>query len=622
MQRWGSFMTFHNTTKRKVFFLLLTIFMCVGIMLTFQMRFEQKKVNANLMLRKDGQNTLKLISLAYERFTSKIQEPASAKDEHLFLKVLSQTASNKKIAYIIIQRKDSADKPVIALPSADITRMIPAAIQTASLSKPGFQIQDFTSADQTAYIELSQPIYGQGDPFAVVRLGIKPDQSGFFEIKNLILPLQMLFFIGMGMVCIYYWFMLMFKPLRQVINETGAGLVGRRDLRTNISTMVMGLETLMTDLLRKKQEAEQEKNALEAKMKIIEYENNQLFDILNSLDFGILLIDTKDNLFFINDFFLTLLNKERDPLMNQTVFEVLDHSGLNTFIRQLRLIEHDSLNFQMEVTFPDTRPEQTFLVSAHPLIDHDDTIFGRVVKLTDISQEKATEKSQKDFMNHIAHELRTPLTNIKAYNEMIMDGEIEDQEMQKEFFNTINDETNRLSDLIKSILELAETEMGQMTAKKEMVKTQWLVESTINAVEAMALEKGIALTTHLPDNLPNISGDKEMLKAALINVLGNAVKYTPEGGSATFSLRETRDMVCFEVEDTGYGIEQKDLPHVFEKFYRSENDQVAAQTGSGLGLAITAEIVKSHGGTIEVSSELTKGSKFTITIPKGDLQIG
>lgn len=615
-------MTFHNTTKRKVFLLLLTVFMCVGIILTSQSRIEQKKAKANQELRKDGQNIVKIISLAYDGLASKMKKSAFAKDKHLFLKTLSQTISSKKAAYIIIHRKDRQDKSVITLPSADITRMIPETVQTASLSNPGFQIQAFTSADQTAYIEFSQPIYEQGDPFAVVRLGMKLDQSHFFEKNNLILPLQIFFFIGMGMVCLYYWVILLFKPLRQFINKTESGLVGHRGLQTNVGTMIMGVETLVADLLSKKQDAEQEKMVLEAKMKIIGYENNQLFDILNSLDFGILLIDTKDTLFFINDFFLNLLNKNRDELMNQTVFEVLAHSGLNTFINQLRLIEHDSLDFKMEVWFSDTHPDRTFLVSAHPLIDHDDTIFGRIVKLTDISQEKATEKAQKDFMNHIAHELRTPLTNIKAYNEMILDGEIEDQEMQKEFFNTINDETNRLSDLIKSILELAETEMGQMSAKKEMVKTKWLVESSMNAVEAMALEKGIALTTYLPDNLPNISGDKEMLKAALINVLGNAVKYTPEGGSVTLALQETGDIVCFEVEDTGFGIGQKDLPHVFEKFYRSENDQVAAQTGNGLGLAITAEIIKSHGGTIEVSSELTQGSKFTITIPKGDLQIG
>lgn len=596
--------------------------MCVGIILSFRSRFEQKKAKTNQELRKDGQCAVKMISLAYEGFASKIKKSASVKDEHHFLKTLSQTVSSKKAAYIIIHRKAGKNQPVIALPSADITRMIPETVQTASLANPGFQIQEFTSPDQTTYIELSQPAYDQGDSFAVVRLGMKLDQSSFFEINNLILPFQMLVFIGMGMIFLYYWFMLLFRPLWQFVNETGGGLAGNRERQTNLSTLVMGLETLMADLLSKKQDAEQEKKALEAKMKIIEYENNQLFDILNSLDFGILLIDTKDSLFFINNFFLNLLNKERESLIDKTAFEVLDHSGLNTFIRQLRLIEHHSLNFQMEISFPDTRPDRTFMASAHPLMDHGGMIFGRIVKLTDISQEKATEKSQKDFMNHIAHELRTPLTNIKAYNEMIMDGEIIDREMQKEFFNTINDETNRLSELIKSILELAETEMGQTAAKKGMVKTQWLVESSMNAVEAMALEKGIALTTHLPDNLPNISGDKEMLKAALINVLGNAVKYTPEGGSVTFTLRETGDIVCFEVEDTGFGIDQKDLPHVFEKFYRSENDQITAQTGTGLGLAITAEIIKSHGGTIEVSSEPTKGSKFTITIPKGDLQIG
>ncbi len=612
----------HNTIKRNSLLLVSVIFICAGIIFTFQSRFEQQKEKTNLAIRKDAEYLVKIISLAYEEFASKATKSASPKNEHLFLKALSRIVSSKNAAYLIIHRKDSTDNPVIAFSSVNTTRMIPENLQTAALFNSGFQIQNFISPDQAAYVELSQPIYVQGAPFATVRLGVKLDQSSFFEINNLMLPLQMLFFTGMGMVCLYYWFICLLKPLGQCANQSQAGFAGQRGRQINISAMVTGLETFMAGLVREKQEAEQAKQALGAKMKIIEHENNQWFDILNSLDFGILLIDPKDSLFFINTFFLNLLNKERDPLMNQTAFEVLGHADLNTFIRQLSLMEQGHLNSQIEITFPDTRPDQAFLVSTRLLTDHNNNIFGRVVQLTDISREKATKKSQKDFINHIAHELRTPLTNIKAYNEMIMDGEIEDQEMQKEFFNTINDETNRLSELIKSILELAETQMGQIMARKETVKTQWLVHASMDAVEAMALEKGITLTTHLPDNPPNITGDKEMLKAALINVLGNAVKYTPEGGSVAFSLLETVDSVCFAVEDTGFGIDEKDLPHVFEKFYRSENDQVTTRTGSGLGLAITAEIVKSHGGTIEVSSELTKGSKFTMTMPKGDLQIG
>jgi signal transduction histidine kinase len=164
--------------------------------------------------------------------------------------------------------------------------------------------------------------------------------------------------------------------------------------------------------------------------------------------------------------------------------------------------------------------------------------------------------------------------------------------------------------------------MGQLSVKKELVKSKWLVESCMDSITATALEKNISLTNRLPDQMPTISGDKEMLKAALINVLGNAVKYTPDSGSVSLSLKETPETILFEIQDTGFGISQEDLPHIFDKFFRSENNQVAEQTGNGLGLAITAEIIKNHNGFIEVTSEPGKGSNFMITLPKGDLQIG
>ena len=155
-----------------------------------------------------------------------------------------------------------------------------------------------------------------------------------------------------------------------------------------------------------------------------------------------------------------------------------------------------------------------------------------------------------------------------------------------------------------------------------MVKTDWLMEGCIEAVEAVAKEKNITIERKVPDNFPKIMGDKEMLKSALINILGNAVKYSPESAGIMFSIKEVDDMVVFEINDTGFGMDEKDLPHIFEKFYRSENEDVVEQDGSGLGLAITAEIIKTHDGFIEVQSELDKGSQFTIKIPKGDLLIG
>jgi PAS domain S-box-containing protein len=361
---------------------------------------------------------------------------------------------------------------------------------------------------------------------------------------------------------------------------------------------------------------------LAAQSKVLQYENNQLLQIFEHLDFGVLMVDAQDQIFFANQFCLSLTGKGRSELLNQPVSEALNPPALVEFIHRQNLVEMGNEGNRTEIKFPSAGPDKTFRVRAVPLIGHDQIQFGFLVYMEDITPEKAAEKASQDFMNHIAHELRTPLTNIKAYNEMMMDGEIVAPEMQKEFFHTINDETNRLSNLVKNILELAETEMGQLTARRERVETRWLHQSCLDAVEKVAREKQIELTSQLPDNMPSISGDKEMLKSALINVLGNAVKYTPRAGTIEFMIQDKGDAVIFQIADSGYGISGDDLPHIFEKFYRSENESVTDETGTGLGLAITWEIINHHGGHIEVDSQPSKGSTFTITIPKGDLTIG
>jgi two-component system phosphate regulon sensor histidine kinase PhoR len=204
---------------------------------------------------------------------------------------------------------------------------------------------------------------------------------------------------------------------------------------------------------------------------------------------------------------------------------------------------------------------------------------------------------------------------------MLMEGEIEDKEMQREFYNTISEETSRLSRLIQNLLNLAKIEMGTLSLNSGLVKTDWLVQDSLATIESPAQRKEIILEKDLPDNFPSLVGDKELLKTALINILGNAVKYSPKETTIRFSLYEDDEMVTFEVQDQGHGIGKEDLPHIFDKFYRSKDQNVAEQTGSGLGLAMTAVIIHLHGGEIEVESEPGEGSRFIIRIPKEEYHL-
>jgi len=222
----------------------------------------------------------------------------------------------------------------------------------------------------------------------------------------------------------------------------------------------------------------------------------------------------------------------------------------------------------------------------------------------------------------LAHELKTPLTTIAAYNEMLMDGEIHDPEVKKEFYNTIKDETSRLTQLIYNLLNISKIEMGGLTFNKELVRTDWLFQDCISAAEAAAIKKQIKVEKLMPANFPTLVGDKEQLKVAINNVLSNAVKYTPENGSITFSLSESDQHVIFEISDTGYGISKEDRPHIFDKTYRSSDPRIAEQPGSGFGLAITEAIINHHGGMLEVESEPGKGTHVIIRIPQEAYELG
>jgi signal transduction histidine kinase len=255
-------------------------------------------------------------------------------------------------------------------------------------------------------------------------------------------------------------------------------------------------------------------------------------------------------------------------------------------------------------------------------MDGDKALIGKMIMFNNVTREKEAAVATQEFTAHLSHELMTPLTTIRSYSEMLMDGEVQDSETQKEFYNTINGETARLSRLIKDLLNLSKIEMGSLTLNKGLVKSDWLFEDCIAAVEGAAQQKNISIQRHLPDNFPSLIGDKDQLKGAVINILGNAVKYTPENGKIDFALSEENNTVILDIRDTGYGMSEEDLSHIFDKFYRSSHPQISEQQGTGLGLALTSEIIALHEGEINVQSELGNGTRFTLKIPKGEYYLG
>jgi two-component system phosphate regulon sensor histidine kinase PhoR len=240
---------------------------------------------------------------------------------------------------------------------------------------------------------------------------------------------------------------------------------------------------------------------------------------------------------------------------------------------------------------------------------------GAVAVLTDITGQKAIQKRNAEFVSAVSHEMKTPLSSIRAYVELLVDGEAEDDATQEEFLGVINSQADRLQRLIDNLLNLARIEAGVVAVNKTPLSLNELLSEALGVMQPAAEDKQIALSGELSPLYLGVLADRDMLMQGAINLLSNAVKYTKSGGSVTLKSRMTDQEIVFEVQDTGVGLSPEDCQKVFEKFYRVKKDREMAQ-GTGLGLALVKHIVEDvHGGRIEVTSELRRGSTFRVTLP-------
>lgn len=235
--------------------------------------------------------------------------------------------------------------------------------------------------------------------------------------------------------------------------------------------------------------------------------------------------------------------------------------------------------------------------------------------IRDITQQKLAEETRSQFVATATHELRTPLTNIKAYAETLADFDDIEPEQQREFYNIINSEATRLSRFIDELLNVSQMESGSLALSRHETDILRLSEEVITQVQPEAQRKQIEIEQIIPVKLPKLSVDKDKITAALVNLLGNAVKYTPDQGHVRFKVEVDPQLIHFHVEDTGFGISESEAEKIFDKFFRSDDRRVRDITGSGLGLSYTQEVARLHGGRVSVDSELNVGSRFTLSLP-------
>lgn len=335
-----------------------------------------------------------------------------------------------------------------------------------------------------------------------------------------------------------------------------------------------------------------------------------LEEACEGLGFGLLLADARGNAAYVNGAAAATLGLDPEDMLDKPLSPLLANEEQAEVFEQM-LSGGGPGRIRHEVQLGEGLDQSTLRITMRRMAESG----GIMLTVEDVTQQRTAEASRHDFVSQATHELRTPLTNIRLYVETAQtDGE-EDKELRGECLNVISRESQRLERLVSEMLSVSEIEAGSMTLRKDDVRLDQLFKSLEQDYKQNASKKNIDLRFDLPPKLPAIQGDRDKLTIVVQNLLGNAIKYTPEAGKVSVGVDLSATDLNIEIRDSGIGISEEDQEHVFEKFYRANDPRLGDITGSGLGLALAYEIVRLHGGEMTVESVLNEGSTFRVTLP-------
>jgi len=400
---------------------------------------------------------------------------------------------------------------------------------------------------------------------------------------------------------------------RRALDELaqGVGALGKgratRPIRTCVGGRV-GQVTRLFDLVAPQ---------LEARIATLEQDRAQLRAVLSGMDEGVIAIDARRRLVFAN------VSADR--------FFGLDGAAVGRLVAEL--IRSPQIQEAVEATLqgpgpyqgeinvasrePGLRiPSRVLAVRGTPLTGTPPQ--GAVLVFHDVTELRRLERMRQDFVANVSHELKTPLASIKAYTETLLDWALHDENVNEKFLRRIEEQADRLNQLILDLLSLARLESGQEVFEHGPLNVTPCVEACAESHRGRAEAKNLHYTLDLGglDSETLILADEEAVRQILDNLIDNAIKYTPEGGSVRIICRLAVDTLTLEVADTGIGIPREDQARVFERFYRVDKARSRELGGTGLGLSIVKHLVQSIGGTINVASRVGSGTQFTVKLPR------
>ncbi|MBI2935134.1 MAG: HAMP domain-containing protein [Chloroflexi bacterium] len=474
-------------------------------------------------------------------------------------------------------------------------------IALAMVSATGESTRYSSSLDR-AFMYVAVPVAGQGKVLGIARVAVSTaelESSVNRDIRTIAGATALTALVVIAATALIA--RMITRPVRHVTRAVRKISSGQLDQRVPIET-----DDELGQLGRAFNEMSM---SVKKMMAVVTAERSKLSTILSSIADGVLVTDHEGNIILTNAAIERQFGIRGSGALNQPLIEVIrDHEVyellgrcLSTGVGQTAQIDSVGGRFLRVIAIP--------LNTGKPM--------GCTLLFQDLTEMRSLQTMRRELVGNISHELRTPLASLKAIVETLEDGALDDQKVARSFLERMGVELDRIIQTVAELTELSRIDTGKAQLKLEPVNMNSLVGEALSSLSPLAAREKVALVTDLADDLPPVWADRERIRQVVMNIVHNAIKFTPPGGKATVNTRRQGDAVLFSVSDTGTGISKDDLPHVFERFFKADRSRSGG--GTGLGLAIASHIIQVHGGRIWVESEQGKGSTFSFILPlQGD----
>ncbi len=468
----------------------------------------------------------------------------------------------------------------------------------AALSSGTGQSIRYSATLHESMLYVAVPIIEQGQVMGVARIAIplttvqSSINSSVAIVVSVIAIVAIMVVVAAALIA-----SLITRPVRQITEAAEGIAAGKLDQQISVRT---------SDEIGRLGRAFNEMSLnLKTTMATIMDERSKLVTVLSSLTDGIIMTDTDEKIVLVNPAAERLFNFEEANVTGHPFIEaVLDYEidsavkkCLETATEQTLQLDSTAGKFLRVIAVPVTVSESK----------------SALILFQDLTELRSLQTMRRELIGNLSHELRTPIAGIKVMVETLKDGAIKDKKIAEDFLTRIDDEIDRLTQMVSEITELSRIETGRADLQMSATDLNLLVKEVVAQMNTLAKKQQLTVATNLLRGLPTIKADRERIRNTIVNLVHNAIKFNRPGGRIEISTRVDGNSVIVSVSDTGIGISAEALPHVFERFYKA--DKSRSHDGSGLGLAIAKHTIQAHGGRIWADSQEGKGSIFSFSLP-------